>query len=218
VTLPTFQFRRGTGKETLRFPLSIPARLAVLDAEFHLGANMRAFEPGDIRGLLDYGPEALALPLDSALSMADRKLRGLLELPSLKFALVVLSSVDSSDSGPLAIHHRDLLWKAFGLPVFDQLRGRNGRVIARECEVHDGLHFDANARIEIPDSFLADIVPGHCDCGIESPRLRYRIVETSLWPQPEPNARPQAPRSYRRPDTAPQLPGERRGESSHKSA
>jgi hypothetical protein len=172
------------GKETLHFPLPVPARLAVMGVEFHMAANMKAFAIGDIAGLLDYAPDALALPSQEALSMADRKLRGSIELPSLRLAILVLSSVDVNDGQQFSSSDRDLLWTAFGLPVFEQLRGWNGRVVARECEVHDGLHFDANSVIadvhgqELfvtgrPVGFRAEIVTGHCECGVETPRLRW---------------------------------------------
>ncbi len=150
-------------REVLRFPLPVPSRLAVVGAEFHLASHMRAFEADDIRGLVRYAPDAMALPLDAALSFADRKLRGLFELPSLKLAIVVFSSVTLH--GALEMHHRDLLWKAFGLPVFEQLCGEDGRVIARECEVHDGLHVDARP-----------LAGEHCDCGLETARMRPRMA------------------------------------------
>jgi hypothetical protein len=169
-----------SGGEFLRFPLRVPARLAILAAKFQANAQTRVFDSSDLGGLLEYAPEALAMPLNPALSLADRKLRGLIDLPSLKSAIVVLSSANASDGGPLAGHHRDLLWKAFGLPVFDQLRGLDGRVVARECEVHDGLHFDIrDVKSELPPDFRIDIDNGHCDCGSDTPRLRHIIVTRS---------------------------------------
>lgn len=195
MTFPSFRLLRRpcavatdvlgrNGKEIFRSPLPHCGRLASLNAEFLPNAAIRAFEANDIRGLLDYAPESLALPLNDALSLADQKLRGLVELPSLKYAIVVLTSVEPPDSTIFAPHHRDLLWKAFGLPVFEQLRGWDSRVIARECEVHDGLHFsattleglsdgDALATMGITASLHPEIVREHCECGIEAPRLRF---------------------------------------------
>lgn len=134
----------------------------------------------DIRGLPGYAPGVLALPLAAALSLAGEKMRGLAELPGTTIAIVVESSLDDA---PLSTQHRDLLWKAFGLPVFEQLRGWDGAVIARECEVHDGLHFDAEtvvARLDGENLFVtgratglsAEIVRDQCECGVETPRLR----------------------------------------------
>jgi hypothetical protein len=159
-------------REILCFPLPVPSRVAVIDAEFRLASHMRAFDSFDVRGLVSYAPDAMALPLDTALLLADSKLRGLFELPSLKLAIVVFSSVDSH--GAFETHHRDLLWNAFGLPVFEQLREASGRVIARECEVHNGLHVDADRDPEAPAGMAVEIVTEPCDCGLETPRLRPR--------------------------------------------
>jgi len=142
---------------------------------------MREFESGNIQGLHSYAPDALVLPLSEVLSLADQKMRGLLDLPSLKVAIIVLTSLEDA---PLASHHRDMLWNAFHLPVFEQLRGWDGAVIARECEVHDGLHFEQAVMMPeiegeelivmgIPTGLSAEIVEGHCDCGSETPRMRY---------------------------------------------
>jgi hypothetical protein len=97
-----------------------------------------------------------------------------LELPSLNLAIVVFSAV--GPDGALETRHRDLLWKAFGLPVFEQLRGADGRVMARECEVHDGLHLDANQDAGLPTDMRVEIVAEQCDCGLETARLRPRIA------------------------------------------
>jgi hypothetical protein len=147
------------------FPLPEPARIALLEAGFPAGLNMCEFAVEDLPWLRIWAPEALVLPLGLALSLADQKQRGLFDIPSLNTALIVLTSRDDS---PLADHHRDLLWRAFGVPVFEQLRGSDGAVIASECEVHDGLHFRRNA---VP-GLTGDIVTDHCACGAETPRLR----------------------------------------------
>jgi hypothetical protein len=168
MTLSPFRLQRR--QETLRFPLPVPSRLALIDADFHLAAHMRAFDSSNVQALVRYAPDAVALPVDAALLLADRKLRGLFELPSLKLAIVVFSSAGLL--GALETHHRDLLWKAFGLPVFEQLRGADGRVIARECEVHNGLHIDAT---DLPAGMAVEIMTEQCDCGLETARLRPRI-------------------------------------------
>jgi hypothetical protein len=112
-----------------------------------------------------WAPEALVLPLGMALTLANRKQHGLFDLPSLNKAIVVLTSLDDT---PLAPRHRDLLWRSFGVPVFEQLRGSDGAVIARECEVHDGLHIITESLPEL----RGEIVTDHCACGAETPRLR----------------------------------------------
>lgn len=144
------------------FPLPAPARIALLEPGFRAGPNMFECAVDDLSGC---APEALVLPLGMALTLANRKQHGLFDLPSLNKAIVVLTSLDDT---PLAPRHRDLLWQSFGVPVFEQLRGSDGAVIARECEVHDGLHIITES---LPD-LRGEILTDHCACGAETPRLR----------------------------------------------
>jgi phenylacetate-coenzyme A ligase PaaK-like adenylate-forming protein len=141
-------------------------------------------------GLLDYAPEVLVLPLGVGLSLADQKQRGLGRVPNPATAIVVLTSLGDS---ALEDHHRELLWKAFRVPIFEQLRGWDGAVIARECEVHDGLHIEDAAAIvhrqggellvtqlttftdpivRARSGLAGDIETAHCECGAETPRLK----------------------------------------------
>jgi hypothetical protein len=166
-------------------PLSLPPRAAVPDCAFMPDAALREFSSGDIRLLAEYEPEALVLSLPLALGLANEKGR-----PAVTNWMVVLTSVAGL---PLEQHHRDLLWRAFGVPVFEQLQGWDGAVIARECEVHDGLHVDQHAAIvethageliatqltavEHPilrarTGLTAELLKEHCECGAETPRIR----------------------------------------------
>jgi len=146
------------------FPLPVPVRIALLEAGFRAGPNMCECAVDDLPWLRVWAPEALVMPIDLALFLANRKQLGLFDLPSLNTAIVVLTSLSES---PLAPRHRDLLWRVFGVPVFEQLRGTDGAVIARECEVHDGLHMT-----ESLPHLRGEIVTDQCACGAETPRLR----------------------------------------------
>jgi len=160
-------------RRTLEFPLTFRERIAVLESGFRMKRGMREFDSSewDAADLEAFGPAVIVAPLHTALSMADQKLRGMLRLPSLRLALVILTRIDDE---PLADHHRDLLWRAFGLPVFEQLRNSEGIVIARECEVHDGLHLTTSiAVIEIP----GEVVTGQCECGADTPRIRSLVPQ-----------------------------------------
>jgi hypothetical protein len=59
------------------------------------------------------------------------------------------------------------LWQAYRVPVFEQIIGRSGRLLAAECEAHDGLH------IESPDVQLSGekFETLACACGRTTPRL-----------------------------------------------
>jgi hypothetical protein len=63
---------------------------------------------------------------------------------------------------------RAQFWRVFGVPLFQQIVGRAGRVIAWECEAHDGLHFDSDD-IELA-GYTLDV--SLCGCGRKTPRLR----------------------------------------------
>jgi hypothetical protein len=149
----------------------------LVNAGFRAGPNMCECAVDDLPWLRVWAPDALVMPLDLALLLANRKQLGLLDLPSLNTAIVVLTSLDES---PLATRHRDVLWRAFGVPVFEQLRGLDGAVIARECEVHDGLHIMMHIVTSLPH-LKGEIVADHCACGAETPRLRNRPPVRSEW-------------------------------------
>ena len=181
--------RQATSLQPLHFPLKSPRRIAVLKPGFAIPPNSREFAASDSSGIHAWAPDALVAPLNTALLLADQRLRGRFELPSLEIALTVVTRLDDS---PLAPHHRDLLWRAFQVPVFEQLLSWEGSVIARECELHCGLHLDDDTviatvrdaelllthlnQIERPiilarTGYSAAISTDACDCGASSPRL-----------------------------------------------
>jgi hypothetical protein len=70
----------------------------------------------------------------------------------------------------LTTEQRDRLWAAFRVPVFEQIIGDRGELLAAECEAHAGLH------IEWP-SFRPSglrLEPAACPCGRKTPRLTVR--------------------------------------------
>jgi hypothetical protein len=62
---------------------------------------------------------------------------------------------------------RDTLWAAFRVPVFEQVIGKSGELLAAECEAHDGLHLVAPFS-HGEDESLDDSV---CPCGRKTPRI-----------------------------------------------
>jgi phenylacetate-coenzyme A ligase PaaK-like adenylate-forming protein len=157
----------------------------MLEGFFVLEEPMREFSAEEIWMVDEFEPDALVLPLAIARVLAEHSRK-----PVVSSWMAVLTSLAAP---PLSGEDRDLLWRAFGVPVFEQLRGWDGSVLARECEVHDGLHIDENAAIfEIREGELittqltsieqpilrartgisAELVKEHCECGAETPRLR----------------------------------------------
>lgn len=119
ITLPPSRGPR-LQMQKFRFPICMPARVALFEGEFEVDGAIRVFAAADVAQLEAYVPEAMILPLHLALTLADQKNRGLLPIPALTSAVVVLTSLTTAT---LASHHRDLLWQAFHVPAFEQLRG-----------------------------------------------------------------------------------------------
>jgi hypothetical protein len=171
----SYSVTTSRARRALQFPIPAPSRIALLDSGFATERNTREFSADDLPAMHQWAPEAIVAPLETALTLADQKLRGVADLASLRIALIVLTSIDGE---PLADDYRELFWQAFQVPVFEQLRGRDGAILARECEVHDGLHLDPAADVT-PEIQIA-LVRDHCECGLESPRLRTACLARSL--------------------------------------
>jgi hypothetical protein len=169
----TFWKRRSCASvgEPLRFPIPFAGRIALLDRTLPSEVAVRRFDPADLRSLADFAPEALVAPLDIALSLADRRVRGLSDLSDLTVAVVVLTTIEDS---PLEDHHRDLMWHAFKVPVFEQLRGDDGGIVARECEVHHGLHISDSLAAQFSSDAALELMHDPCECGSETPRLIHQ--------------------------------------------
>jgi hypothetical protein len=156
-------------------PLSWPAKVAIFTPVFR--------PPPEVAM-----PDVLVMPLNAALELT-------LGSAGTASAVVVVTSIADA---PLADHHRDLLWGSLGLPVFEQLTAWDGTVIARECEIHDGLHVAPEAIAEVAageliltqlkvegtvlrarTGFTAEITTALCECGRETPRLRNLSAVTT---------------------------------------
>lgn len=78
--------------------------------------------------------------------------------------LVILGRVDT---GPATAEERDLLWEAFGLPVFEQVLDGSNHVLAYECDAHDGFHV-RRVGLRLSGCVLENSL---CACGDPAPRL-----------------------------------------------
>jgi hypothetical protein len=80
-----------------------------------------------------------------------------------EFPLIVLSRLDDSLLGE---EDRDFIWNTFGVPVFEYLLDGDGRILARECEAHEGLHIE-----RLPESREVEMIEEACACGTPGARL-----------------------------------------------
>jgi hypothetical protein len=147
---------------TFVYPISPAPRTAVLVAWFRAsrlpGGPVRVFPDG-------WNPEAAAFA-PAAVAGTFEQIRALtqIQIPSLTHALIVLARPGARR---LTENDRECLWRDSRLPVFEQIIGPSGDLLAAECEAHDGLH------VESSDLSLeretVDTSP--CPCGRRTPRI-----------------------------------------------
>jgi hypothetical protein len=160
-TLDTFRLRR---KSVFRYPMDPAPRTAVLAAcfrqpKFRPNNPIRVFPGGWSEEASAFAPAAIAAPRQQLLGLAAAP-----HPPTLTHAVIAL---ESRGNPPLSTVERVWLWRVFRVPVFEQIVGPDGELLAAECEAHDGLH------IEIPglswDGYRVEMSP--CGCGRKTPRL-----------------------------------------------
>ncbi len=171
-------------------PLADAGKVAVLGTGFLDTDQVRTFRFDWEEELAAYRPDTIAGPLDRVRKIAIDMYAGRLTLPALERAVVVFTGLRDGMMGP---GDRDLLWKAFRVPVYEQLQGFNREALASECDAHEGLHvetpnavFEPNqgerllltgvggteyAFLRLATGLAAKIEGGTCGCGWTGPRL-----------------------------------------------
>ena len=151
-------------KEGARFvhPMEPMPRTAILAPGFQETKLARVF-PGGWNDAADrFQPGSIAGPPDQLRRIARQGLRP-------QHSVVVLT-YDGQEG--LTSADRELFWKAFGVPVFEQLLSSGNELIAMECDAHDGLHLVGD---------FQDLEAGRstCPCGNPAPRMarQHRIEE-----------------------------------------
>ena len=154
-------------REPFAYPVQPAPRTAILVDWFRpallTSQPVRMFPQGWGAEAARFQPAAVAATLDQCW-----KLCGVLT-PSLTHSLIVLER----PGGPrLTEVDRDAFWRAFRVPVFEQIIGPSGQLLAGECEAHEGLHIEAPG-LRLHDE-IVDSTP--CPCGRETPRFGVRCV------------------------------------------
>jgi hypothetical protein len=161
MTFDTFRLRR---KSVFRYPMDPAPRTAVLAACFRQpklrpNSPVRVFPRGWSEEVAAFAPAAIAAFREPLLELAAAE-----RPPAFTHAVIAL---ESPGDPLLSAVERARLWRAFRVPVFEQIVGADGELLAAECEAHDGLH------IETPglawDGYRLELEP--CGCGRRTPRL-----------------------------------------------
>jgi len=157
----TFRLKR---KSVFRYPMDPAPRTAVLAACFRqprLRPNypVRVFPRGWSEEVSAFAPAAIAAPREQLLGLAAAE-----RPPAFTHAVIAL---ESPGDPMLSAAERQRLWRTFRVPVFEQIIGPDGELLAAECEAHDGLHIEAPG---LPwDGYRLELAP--CGCGRKTPRL-----------------------------------------------
>jgi hypothetical protein len=150
---------------TFVYPISPAPRTAVLVPWFRstraarlLAGPVRVFPDGWNQEVTAFAPAAVAGTFEQIRALAQ------IQIPSLTHALIVLARPGGRR---LAEIDRERLWQDFRLPVFEQIIGPSGDLLAAECEAHDGLHVESS---DLPMG-RETIDTSPCPCGRKTPRI-----------------------------------------------
>jgi len=135
-------------------PIDPGSRTAILTPGFRESRQVRIFLDGWTRRARRFDPSSIAGPLEQLQSLAR-------DAWQIERAVVVFTYGGGSG---ISTRDRDSLWKAFGVPVFEQYLSPRTRLLAAECDAHSGLHVVSGCE-GLPVEHEV------CACGNPTPRL-----------------------------------------------
>jgi hypothetical protein len=124
------------------------------------GAVM-SFPVWSVAALERSGAEALAGNWEEFLEVMRLRRSGHLRLERLEYPLVLFTSPERL----MDERQAEILWREFGLPVFEQVRDADGRLVAWECVAREGLHMREGAGLR------GRRAEGMCGCGETGVRI-----------------------------------------------
>jgi hypothetical protein len=124
----------------LAYPIQPTPRVAVLGMALYSPGPIQIFIHPTPEQLDRFQPQALAGTSELLHRVAAWREQGRLAWGGWQYPLVVFSDIAS---GLLSAETRESLWKAFDLPIYEQIRGFDGALLAYECDAHDGLHVNS---------------------------------------------------------------------------
>ena len=166
-----------------RYPIQPSPEVTVLVQGFRPARGLRVLTRWNDYELMEsLAGGALAAPVHVLRSLAQPGRR--LDYPAVAFT--------GPTHGLLTEADREMFWRCFQVPVFEQWLGLRNEVLAEECEAHDSLHirtseaiFELGGRellatslvnleapaLRVATGLSGDIVDGNCLCGTPGLRL-----------------------------------------------
>lgn len=169
-------------------------RIAQITGTKALG-SAELFPPGRWRTLGTARPNALAGSGSDLHRLTERMDLGTIQLNSVDRFILVLTELGDRPINDVA---RVILWQRFGVPVYELYLDHNERVLAYECEAHEGWHTMPGARFAITagelmyDNGEARVRTGlkrvvdssPCECGRPGSRILVDGKDLELAPDP----------------------------------
>lgn len=160
-----FRLWPGESRPRLLSPLpGVRAATVSLDPVFRHSGPVRYVDPADPAVAADLAADPPAILAGSYRALTNVADRVGLDGSGPTHALVVLTEEGAEC---LTEAQRDELWGRYRVPIFEQVITSDGRLLAWECEAHEGLHLADCA--EPPTR--ARLESGRCDCGASTPRV-----------------------------------------------
>jgi len=139
-------------------PIDPVPRTAVLAPGFQAIRMVRVFAQGWDDRAARFQPTAVAGPIEQLRRLLTAGVR-------LEHAVIALTYQDD----PVLSHsERELLWRALGVPVFEQYLDRKNRLLAMECDAHSGMHV-------VSGCAGLDLESEVCPCGNRAPRISWGV-------------------------------------------
>ena len=139
------------------------------------GSNVRIAQVSNLNGRFDSAQsfcrdrwDQLETFRPGVLVGSEADLRGLAELAQRDF--IDLTSVDHAvfvltacGENPVTDISRVVLWQTFGVPLYELLVDAKNRLLASECEAHEGWHIESCTSFSLLDGELIVNAPGLSD-------------------------------------------------------
>jgi hypothetical protein len=148
------RIRRPSPGARFVHPFDPAPRTAILAPGFCQTPTVRTFPEGWSERARRFNPASVAGPLPLLRRMAR---------DTWTFEQAVIAFTYGDGPG-ISQQDRELLWRAFGVPVFEQYLSPRNKLLAIECDAHSGLHV-----VGVCEGFPLE--HDVCPCGSRTPRL-----------------------------------------------
>ena len=172
-------------KRELPFPAAPHLRIAQLGkvATFN---GVVAFPDECASDLESFAPQMLVAPAGALIAAAYSIFNGNLALDSVDSAVFALVPIGDA---PVTPPDRDVIWRAFRVPIYELYVDCESNLLAAECEAHNGWHLRSpnvqffiagdelflhrqTEPVAIRTGLTANCTDGRCACGDTAPLLR----------------------------------------------